>query len=112
MYKPVQGTYPFTYKGKPLKITFIKGETKLTTQARKIDSVKSIIFTSEDPNPQLIKDLISEALDGYGQSSEHDMIIYENSGGAWSKSKDKKSRTLDSVILESNITNIVIEDMK
>lgn len=32
------------------------------------------------------------------------MIIYENAGGAWSKSKDKKSRTLDSVILESKIT--------
>lgn len=59
LYKPVQGTYPFEYKGKTLKVTFVKGETKITSQSRKIDSVKSIIFTSDDPNPQLIKDLIA-----------------------------------------------------
>lgn len=69
LYKPSAGTYPFEYKGKKLKVTFIKGETKITTNMRKIDSVKSILFTSEDPNPSIIKELIEEALQGYGESS-------------------------------------------
>ena len=52
-----------------MKITFVKGETKITTSMRKIDSVKKIVFSCDDPNPQHIKDLIEEALEGYGESS-------------------------------------------
>ena len=55
LYKPDQGTYPFTHKGKDMRISFFKGETVLTSPSRKVDSVKRILFSCDDPDPKYIK---------------------------------------------------------
>jgi chaperone BCS1 len=40
------------------------------------------------------------------------MLIYENAGGSWIKSKNKRCRTLDSVILDRQISEKVMEDLR
>lgn len=57
-------------------------------------------------------DLIQESLAMLDHSSEDELIVYENLGAGWVKTKGKRSRTLKSVILDKSISNELIEDIQ
>lgn len=66
----------------------------------------------EGDSAEPVKEFIKFAIAGFGESNLEDMLIYENSGGAWVKSKNKRCRSMDSVILDKEISEQVLEDLK
>ena len=40
------------------------------------------------------------------------LVVYENNGGYWNKSKEKKPRKLESVVFEKKFVDGIIEDIQ
>jgi chaperone BCS1 len=113
MFMPEDGVYPFQYNGQKMFIVYYRSEqVHLTSTDRKIDFLKSVKIECEGESVEPIKQFINDAIKGFGQSNLEDMMIYENLGGAWIKSKNKRSRTMESVILDKEISERVLEDLK
>ena len=83
----------------------------LTTECRQIDYLKSI--TVSGSTLAVVREFVEfvfQKLEGEVKTEEM-ITIYENNGGYWNVSKEKKPRTLESVIFKPEFIQSVIDDI-
>jgi mitochondrial chaperone BCS1 len=111
---PGPGNHFFIFKGKKMWAITYEGETLLTGWEKKPTKQEtlSIMCYGQDTKP--LRELISEAID-FAQEKETNLVkIYQvhRWGDMWDECQQKKPRSINSVILDSNIAETVVEDIK
>ena len=112
-YLPGPGNHFFTYKGKKMWAVQSEGETLMTGWERKPTKQEVLYIMCSGQNTQPLKDLIQEAIELSQEKDTSLVNIYQvhRWGGIWEKCQQKKPRALNSVILDSNITDTIIADI-
>jgi len=107
---PGPGNHFFHFHGKKMWAITYEGETLLTGWEKKPTKQEtlSIMCYGQDTKP--LRELVQEAID-FAQEKETDLVkIYQvhRWGDMWDECQQKKPRPINSVILDSNITETVI----
>lgn len=113
-YKPGPGDHMIKFKGRTLWINCHEGETMITGWDRVPTNPQEINIMAYGTDTTIIKDFIDEAI-VHSMKKDSDMIsIYEQHrwGFGWTKAQTKKPRELQSVVLNSNLQEEMIEDIK
>jgi len=112
-YYPAPGLHYFTYKGKKMWAVQNAGKVNLVGWDNKPEVQESIVIMCYGGSTQLIRELIDDAV-VYSMDIDKGLLgIYQVVGwlGAWVKVMTKKARTLDSVVLDSDIAETLQKDI-
>lgn len=91
-----------------------EGETLMTGWERKPTKQEQLSIMCYGKDTRALKELINDAIE-FAQEKDSNLIkIYQvhRWGDMWEECQQKKPRTLESVILDSNIAETVINDIK
>ena len=112
-YIPSAGNHFFIFKGKKIWASTSEGETLLTGYEKKPTKMEYLQITCSGQDTTPIKELIEEAIDHATEKDSSLVNIYQvhRWGGAWEKCQQKRPRAMESVILDSNITDTIIADI-
>ena len=113
-YKPGPGDHFIKFKGRTLWINCHEGETMITGHDRVPTNPQEINIMAYGTDTSIIKQFIEESV-VHCMQKESDLIsIYEQHrwGLGWTKAQTKKPRELESVVLNTNLQDELITDIK
>jgi BCS1 N terminal len=113
-YLPGGGNHIFTYEGTKMWASQVEGPTLSTGYERKPTRTETLYITCYGQNTTPLKNLVQASID-YSEEKETEMMkIYQVDrwGESWEECQQKKPRSLDSVVLEGNIAQDIIADIK
>jgi len=113
-YYPAPGSHSFQYRGRKMWAFQQEGKTNCVGWDSKPLTEESIVVICYGQDVSLIQSLIDEAVT-YSMEQDRGLLqIYEVPGwwDIWIKSMSKKARPLDSVLLDTNIMETLVEDIK
>lgn len=109
-YELYEGEYIVQYEKQELRLIVERGENVLTTECRQINSLKRVRIIGKTLDG--IKEFVSFIFEFGNVEGPNDTItIYENNGGYWRISKQKKPRKLESVVFKPQFKKLVLEDI-
>ena len=112
-YFPAPGTHYFTYQGKKMWAVQEEGKTQTVGWNNKPETQSKIIIMAYGGNTQLIRTLIDEAVVFSMDQDKGLLGIYQVMWSEfWLKVQTKKARTLDSVVLDTDIAETLTKDIK
>ena len=114
-YRPDVGFHSFLYEGVKINVFHYVGKTITTGFDRTPTKMESLMLSCFGPsNISLLKSICNDAMEFALSKNKGETQVYalRPYGSNWEKVLSKKPRLLDSVILDSNIAEEVIEDIK
>lgn len=111
-YYPAPGTHYFSYKNKKMWAVQDQGKTQVVGWNNKPETQERIVIMCYGGDVILIKDLIDDAV-VYSMDQDKGLLgIYQVLWGSyWMKVQTKKARTLDSVVLDTDIAETLTKDI-
>ena len=112
-YKPGPGIRKITHKGRTLWIKHSNGKTMILGHDRVPTTPQYIDITARGTDNAIIKDFIQTAIDHCMQKDNEAVEVYELHpwGLGWNLAQSKKPRPIQSVVLDSGLTNQIIDDI-
>jgi len=113
-YYPAPGLHYFTYKGKRMWAVQEQGKVNLVGWNNKPETQEKIIIMCYGGSTQLIQELIDDAV-VYSMDQDKGLLgIYQVMGWIcmWIKVMTKKARSLDSVVLDTDIAETLTKDIQ
>ena len=113
-FAPGAGMHIFKFKGKTMWVTHVIGKTITTGWEKMPTELEQIYIVTWGTDTAPIKDLIDAAVE-HCMEKENDLIgIYElhRWGLGWTKVQSKRPRPLESVILDKDNANKLLDDIK
>ena len=113
-YLPGQGSHVFTYRGKKMWLSIWEAETLLTGWDNKPTKYENLTISMYGQDPALLRQLVREALE-FAQEKDTTLVkIYQvhRWGGEWQLIQQKKPRSAESVVLDSDLARSVTEDIR
>jgi len=112
-YFPAPGLHYFTYGGKKMWAVQEEGKTQAVGWNNKPETQSKIIIMTNGGDVRLIRQLIDDAV-VYSMDQDKGLLgIYQVMWGEyWIKVQTKKARTLDSVVLDTDIAETLTKDIR
>eukprot|EP00347_Sterkiella_histriomuscorum_P005490 403356416 len=113
-YLPGPGSHIFEYKGKQLWISINEQQTVLTGWENKPTKYETLSICTYGTDTKILKELVQEAMD-FNEEKDTSLIkIYQvhKWGGNWNLVQQKKPRAIESVVLDTNIADQIINDVQ
>lgn len=112
-YNPQPGVRKINHKGKTIWLSHTEGKTMILGEERQPTTPKYIDIFCWGTDNNVIKDFIQTAIDHcLNKDSEAvDILELHPWGLGWLTAQSKKPRPIDSVVLDENLTDQVVEDM-
>ena len=114
-FQPNMGFHSFIYSGKKISVFQSNDKTITTGEEKAPTKLGTIMLSCYGPeNITLLKKLCSEAMEFALDKDKNLTHVYalRPYGASWEKVQSKKPRSLSTVILDSNIAEEVISDIK
>ena len=104
----------FEYKGKSIMMQRSRGQTLVVGDDRQPMEMEDLTLTCWGTDSTIIKDLLSEALDASAKKADGSLDVWvlgrKSWLGGWTKVLTKQARSLDSVILDADLSDRAIVD--
>lgn len=112
-YYPAPGTHYFTFQGKKFWAQQDEGKTQTVGWNNKPETHSKIVIMTYGGDVKLIRELVDEAVI-YSMDQDKGLLgIYQVMwSDFWLKVQTKKARTLDSVVLDTDIASTLSKDIK
>ncbi len=113
-YLPGAGNHIFTYEGTKMWASQNEGRTLVTGFEKKPTKSETLIITCYGQNTAPLKTLVQASIDFFEEKETEMMKIFQVDrwGMGWEECQQKKPRPLESVVLEGNVAEDIISDIK
>jgi hypothetical protein len=113
-YLPGGGHHIFTYEGTKMWASQYEGRTLATGREKKPTKSETLIITCYGQNTAPLKTLVQASIDFFEEKETEMMKIFQVDrwGEGWEECQQKKPRPLESVVLEGNVAEDIISDVK
>ena len=112
-YVPGAGMHIFEFKGKTFWVNHHIGETLITGWERMPTEMEELTIMTWGNDTSYIKDFIDACVVHNMKTDKNHINIYElhHWGIGWTKVQSKKPRPISSVILDSDLSSMLVQDI-
>lgn len=106
------GQHIFTFNGKKIYFNQFVQESVIVGWEKKNLDIEIIHLSTFGNDPTVLKEFVQACIDYNVKQEEGKIAIYELIYGDWIRSSVKIPRTLESVILDGNLADEIVADIK